>query len=31
MNKQKVFKTLDFLFLVTSINVDQLQRSESCI
>ena len=31
MNKQKVFKCHDFCFLVTSNNVDQLQRSGSCI
>ena len=28
---QKVFKTLDFLFLISLNNIDQLQRSESCI
>jgi len=28
---QKVFKTLDFLFINTSNNIDQLQRSGSCI
>jgi len=27
----KVFKTLVFLFLITLNNVDQLQRSGSCI
>jgi len=28
--EQKVFKTLDFLFLATLNNIDQLQRSGSC-
>ena len=28
---EKIFKTLDILFLVTLNNIDQLQRSESYI